>query len=61
MQVPSGEKKKSVKSKVKKPTSPFLLYYSENYHRIAKKYPGNPFKEMMKYVSKEWKELSKEE
>jgi hypothetical protein len=37
------------------------MYYSENYHRIAKKYPGNPFREMMKYVSKEWKQLSKEE
>jgi hypothetical protein len=37
------------------------MYYSENYHRIAKKYPGNPFKEMMKYVSQEWRELSKDE
>lgn len=42
---------KKQESKIKKPASPFLLYYSENYHRIAKKYPGNPFKEMMKYVS----------
>lgn len=47
--------------KAKRPASPFLLYYSENYHKVTKDHPEVQFTEMMKVMSAKWKELPKSE
>jgi hypothetical protein len=46
--------------KVKKPTSPFLEYYAENYARISSKFPNTPHQDLMRCISKEWKSLPRD-